>query len=81
MILLDTHVWLWWRPNPEQLSERSRSLLTIGENQNTLPYSAAAASKSHLRNNALSSSIYTYIVYTIYVHTRGCYVKKHYFEC
>jgi len=40
MILLDTHVWLWWLHSPEQLSERSRTLLTIGENQNTLIVSA-----------------------------------------
>jgi PIN domain nuclease of toxin-antitoxin system len=40
MILLDTHIWLWWLHTPEQLSERGRSLLTIGENQNTLIVSA-----------------------------------------
>jgi len=40
MILLDTHVWLWWPHKPEQLSDRSRTLLTIGENQNTLIVSA-----------------------------------------
>ncbi|NEP58096.1 MAG: type II toxin-antitoxin system VapC family toxin [Symploca sp. SIO2G7] len=31
MILLDTHVWLWWLHTPEKLSERSRTLLTITE--------------------------------------------------
>jgi PIN domain nuclease of toxin-antitoxin system len=36
MILLDTHIWLWWLHSPEQLSERGRTLLTIGENQNSL---------------------------------------------
>jgi PIN domain nuclease of toxin-antitoxin system len=36
MILLDTHIWLWWLHSPDQLSERGRSLLTIGENQNSL---------------------------------------------
>jgi PIN domain nuclease of toxin-antitoxin system len=36
MILLDTHVWLWWLHTPEKLSDRSRTLLTIGENQNAL---------------------------------------------
>jgi PIN domain nuclease of toxin-antitoxin system len=40
MILLDTHIWLWWLHCPEQFSERGRSLLTIGENQNTLIVSA-----------------------------------------
>jgi PIN domain nuclease of toxin-antitoxin system len=40
MILLDTHIWLWWLHTPEQLSERGRTLLTIGENQNTLIVSA-----------------------------------------
>jgi PIN domain nuclease of toxin-antitoxin system len=40
MILLDTHVWLWWLHKPPQLSDRSRTLLTIGENQNTLIVSA-----------------------------------------
>jgi PIN domain nuclease of toxin-antitoxin system len=40
MILLDTHIWLWWLHTPEQLSERGRALLTIGENQNTLIVSA-----------------------------------------
>ncbi len=36
MILLDTHIWLWWLHSPEKLSERGRTLLTIGENQNSL---------------------------------------------
>jgi PIN domain nuclease of toxin-antitoxin system len=36
MILLDTHIWLWWLHTPEQLSDRARTLLTIGENQNAL---------------------------------------------
>jgi PIN domain nuclease of toxin-antitoxin system len=40
MILLDTHIWLWWLHSPDQLSERGRSLLTIGENQNSLIVSA-----------------------------------------
>lgn len=40
MILLDTHIWLWWLHTPEQLSERARNLLTIGENQNALIVSA-----------------------------------------
>ncbi|MEB3215145.1 MAG: type II toxin-antitoxin system VapC family toxin [Nostocales cyanobacterium 94392] len=40
MILLDTHIWLWWLHSPDQLSERGRKLLTIGENQNTLIVSA-----------------------------------------
>jgi PIN domain nuclease of toxin-antitoxin system len=40
MILLDTHIWLWWLHSPEQLSERGRTLLTIGENQNVLIVSA-----------------------------------------
>ncbi|MEH2085924.1 type II toxin-antitoxin system VapC family toxin [Nostoc sp.] len=40
MILLDTHIWLWWLHTPEQLSERGRTLLTIGENQNALIVSA-----------------------------------------
>lgn len=40
MILLDTHIWLWWLHTPEQISERGRTLLTIGENQNALIVSA-----------------------------------------
>jgi PIN domain nuclease of toxin-antitoxin system len=36
MILLDTHIWLWWLHFPDQLSERGRTLLTVGENQNSL---------------------------------------------
>lgn len=40
MILLDTHTWLWWLHTPEQLSDRARTLLTIGENQNALIVSA-----------------------------------------
>jgi PIN domain nuclease of toxin-antitoxin system len=40
MILLDTHIWLWWLHTPDQLSERGRTLLTIGENQNALIVSA-----------------------------------------
>ncbi|MBD2498157.1 type II toxin-antitoxin system VapC family toxin [Nostoc sp. FACHB-280] len=40
MILLDTHIWLWWLHSPDQLSERGRNLLTIGENQNALIVSA-----------------------------------------
>jgi PIN domain nuclease of toxin-antitoxin system len=40
MILLDTHIWLWWLHTPEQLSDRARTLLTIGENQNALIVSA-----------------------------------------
>ncbi|BAB72710.1 type II toxin-antitoxin system VapC family toxin [Anabaena sp. FACHB-709] len=40
MILLDTHIWLWWLHSPEQLSESGRTLLTIGENQNALIVSA-----------------------------------------
>ncbi|MGH1394622.1 MAG: type II toxin-antitoxin system VapC family toxin [Trichormus sp.] len=40
MILLDTHVWLWWLHTPEQLSERNRTRLTIGENQNAVLVSA-----------------------------------------
>jgi PIN domain nuclease of toxin-antitoxin system len=40
MILLDTHIWQWLLHTPEQLSERGRNLLTIGENQNALIVSA-----------------------------------------
>ncbi|AFY44990.1 type II toxin-antitoxin system VapC family toxin [Nostoc sp. PCC 7107] len=40
MILLDTHIWLWWLHSPDQLSERGRNLLTVGENQNALIVSA-----------------------------------------
>ena len=28
MILIDTHIWIWWASNSEQLSTRSRSILT-----------------------------------------------------
>jgi PIN domain nuclease of toxin-antitoxin system len=40
MILLETHIWLWWLHTPEQLSDRARTLLTIGEHQNALIVSA-----------------------------------------
>jgi PIN domain nuclease of toxin-antitoxin system len=36
MILLDTHTWLWWLHSPDQLSDRARTALTIGENQDAL---------------------------------------------
>jgi PIN domain nuclease of toxin-antitoxin system len=36
MILLDTHTWLWWLHTPDQLSERARTALTIGESQDEL---------------------------------------------
>ncbi|AOY79966.1 type II toxin-antitoxin system VapC family toxin [Moorena producens JHB] len=52
MILLDTHVWLWWLHTPEQLSERSRTLLTIGENQNTLMVSAISVWEIALKHSA-----------------------------
>jgi len=52
MILLDTHVWLWWLHSPEQLSERSRTLLTIGENQNTLIVSAISVWEIALKHSA-----------------------------
>ncbi|NET60896.1 MAG: type II toxin-antitoxin system VapC family toxin [Symploca sp. SIO2E6] len=52
MIVLDTHVWLWWLHSPEQLSERSRILLTIGENQNTLIVSAISVWEIALKHSA-----------------------------
>ncbi|NEP09622.1 MAG: type II toxin-antitoxin system VapC family toxin [Symploca sp. SIO2C1] len=49
---IDTHVWLWWLHTPEQLSERSRTLLTIGENQNTLIVSAISVWEIALKHSA-----------------------------
>ncbi len=43
MILLDTHAWQWLLHTPEKLSDRGRTLLTIGENQNALIVSAISA--------------------------------------
>lgn len=40
MIVLDTHVWLWWLYNPEQLSEPALRLITQEEQNNGLLVSA-----------------------------------------
>ncbi|UKO97055.1 type II toxin-antitoxin system VapC family toxin [Nostoc sp. UHCC 0870] len=52
MILLDTHVWLWWLHTPEQLSERNRTLLTIGENQNAVLVSAISIWEIAVKHSA-----------------------------
>jgi PIN domain nuclease of toxin-antitoxin system len=39
-MLLDTHTWLWWLHSPDQLSNRAREILTVGEHQNSLMVSA-----------------------------------------
>jgi PIN domain nuclease of toxin-antitoxin system len=52
MILLDTHVWLWWLHTPEQLSERNRTLLTIGENQNAVVVSAISIWEIAVKHSA-----------------------------
>ena len=40
MILLDTHVWLWWLHDPEKLSARARETLETGEARGALRVSA-----------------------------------------
>lgn len=30
MIVLDTHVWLWWLHNPQKLSPQAQTLITSG---------------------------------------------------
>ncbi|MBO3464420.1 type II toxin-antitoxin system VapC family toxin [Aetokthonos hydrillicola Thurmond2011] len=52
MILLDTHIWLWWLHSPEKLSERSRTLLTIAENQNAVIVSAISVWEIALKHSA-----------------------------
>ncbi|MDF5718009.1 MAG: type II toxin-antitoxin system VapC family toxin [Rhizonema sp. NSF051] len=52
MILLDTHAWLWWLHTPEKLSDRGRTLLTIGENQNALMVSAISVWEIALKHSA-----------------------------
>ena len=32
MIVLDTHIWIWWTIDPDQLSENQRQAITISEN-------------------------------------------------
>ena len=52
MILLDTHAWLWWLHTPEKLSDRGRTLLTIGENKNALMVSAISVWEIALKHSA-----------------------------
>ncbi len=52
MILLDTHAWLWWLHTQELLSDRGRTLLTIGENQNALMVSAISVWEIALKHSA-----------------------------
>jgi len=52
MILLDTHIWLWWLHTPEQLSERARTLLTIGEHQNSLMVSTISVWEIAVKHRA-----------------------------
>lgn len=40
MIVLDTHVWLWWLHDPAQLSARSQTLIAREEEQEGLRVSA-----------------------------------------
>jgi PIN domain nuclease of toxin-antitoxin system len=40
MILWDTHTWLWWLHSPDQLADRAREVLTMGEHQNSWMVSA-----------------------------------------
>ena len=32
MIVLDTHIWIWWTIDPDQLSENQHQAITISEN-------------------------------------------------
>lgn len=34
MILLDTHIWVWWVSNPQRLTVRHREMLERGEDRN-----------------------------------------------
>jgi PIN domain nuclease of toxin-antitoxin system len=40
-LLLDTHVWLWWRLNPDRLNRRARKMIESGKSE--LYLSAASA--------------------------------------
>ena len=51
-MLLDTHIWLWWLHTPEQLFDRARTLLTIGENQNALIVSTVSVWEIAVKHHA-----------------------------
>lgn len=36
MIVLDTHVWVWWTANPEELSRRARDVVQQAKEEDTL---------------------------------------------
>ncbi len=40
MILLDTHVWLWWLHDPQRLSDQVRTAIDLAESQNKVLVSA-----------------------------------------
>lgn len=42
MILLDTHVWLWWVQDPDRIKESARRRLDAEESQNGLLVSAVS---------------------------------------
>lgn len=36
MIVLDTHVWVWWTANPEELSRRARDVVQQAKGEDTI---------------------------------------------
>jgi PIN domain nuclease of toxin-antitoxin system len=62
-LLLDTHVWLWWNTEPEQLSATARR--QIGDSTNDVFLSAASvwemAIKRRLGKLALPEPVATYV--------------------
>lgn len=43
MIVLDTHAWIWWLSNPENLSERGRAIIKEAVNNNGVYISSISA--------------------------------------
>ncbi len=40
MILLDTHVWLWWISNPEELSEEANTAIQQAQHESSIAISS-----------------------------------------
>jgi PIN domain nuclease of toxin-antitoxin system len=51
MILLDTHVWLWWLHDPDQISEPAQAAIQTGETQNGLLVSAISVWEIAVKSN------------------------------
>lgn len=64
MILLDTHVWLWWLHSPEKLSVRARKAIAKAEKESSLLISAISvwevAVKVSLGKLSLPMDIYAW---------------------